>query len=86
MVDSMVDSDQLRSDTRMVEDLLGQVVTEDEGPEVVQLVTEIRKLARERRTNVAGAEAMLSRRIQSLCRDSCDSVPGWAAIATDFLA
>lgn len=62
----MVDNDQLRRDTRLLENLLGQVVTEDEGPEAVQLVSEIRQLARERRANEPGAEAALSERIQSL--------------------
>ena len=62
----MVDTDQLRRDTRLLEDLLSQVVTEEEGPEAVRLVAEIRQLARERRTNVPGAEAALSQRIQSL--------------------
>ncbi len=65
----MVDTDQLLRDTRLLEDLLGQVVTEDEGPEAVQLVTEIRQLARERRTNVPGAEAKLSQRIRSLNKE-----------------
>ena len=62
----MVDTDQLLHDTQLLEKLLGQVVTEDEGPEAVQLVTEIRQLARDRRANVPGAEATLSQRIQSL--------------------
>ena len=62
----MVNNDQLRSDMQLLEDLLGQVVTEDEGLEAVRLVSEIRHLARERRANEPGAEAALSERIQSL--------------------
>ena len=65
----MIDHDQLRRDMRLLEDLLGQIVTEDEGSDAVGLVTGIRQLARDRRANVPGAEATLSQRIQSLDED-----------------
>ncbi|MBC7967964.1 MAG: phosphoenolpyruvate carboxylase, partial [Fuerstia sp.] len=62
----MIDNDQLRRDLKLLEDLLSQIVVEDEGIEAVQLVTEIRHLARDRRANVPGAEATLSKRIHDL--------------------
>ena len=65
----MIENDQLRRDMGLLEDLLGQIVIEDEGAEALQLVTEIRHLARQRRTNVPGAEATLSKRIRGLNED-----------------
>lgn len=65
----MIDCDQLYRDTRLLEDLLGQVVAEDEGMEAVQLVSEIRQLARDRRANVPGAETILSGKIRGLTEE-----------------
>ena len=71
---SMVDNDQLRRDIFLLEDLLASVVMEDEGKDAVQLVTEIRQLARDRRTSVPGAEAALSRRIHALDQEQIRTV------------
>ena len=65
----MVDNDQLRRDMQLLEELLEQIVTQDEGAEAVELVGEIRHLARDRRSNVPGAEATLSTRIHGLNED-----------------
>lgn len=59
----MIENDQLHSDMQLLENLLQQIVITDEGSEAVQLVAEIRHLARDRRANVPGAEASLSKRI-----------------------
>jgi phosphoenolpyruvate carboxylase len=65
----MVDNDSLHRDMILLENLLNEIVTEDEGAEAVQLLSEIRHLARDRRANVPGAEATLSERIQGLSED-----------------
>ncbi len=70
----MVDNDQLRRDIFLLEDLLASVVMEDEGKDAVQLVTEIRQLARDRRTSVPGAEAALSQRIHALDQEQIRTV------------
>ncbi len=62
----MVENDQLRRDMQLLETLLERIVTEEEGTEAVQLVAEIRQLARDRRANVPGAEVSLSKRIHDL--------------------
>lgn len=65
----MVDNDSLRRDMQLLEGLLKEIVTEDAGPEAVELVAEIRQLARERRSNVPGAEGKLSEKISGLSED-----------------
>ena len=65
----MIDNDQLHRDMRLLEELLEHVVAEDEGTEAVQLVSEIRQLARDRRANVPGAETILAQKIQGLSED-----------------
>jgi phosphoenolpyruvate carboxylase len=80
----MIDHDQLRRDMRLLEDLLGQIVTEDEGSDAVGLVTGIRQLARDRRANVPGAEATLSQRIQSLDEDQARLVARSLSIFFDL--
>lgn len=80
----MIDHDQLRRDMRLLEDLLGQIVTEDEGSDAVGLVTGIRLLARDRRANVPGAEATLSQRIQSLDEDQARLVARSLSIFFDL--
>ena len=80
----MIDNDQLRRDMQLLEDLLGQIVTEDEGIEAVQLVTEIRHLARDRRANVPGAEATLSKRIHGLDEDQARLVARSLSIFFDL--
>jgi len=80
----MLDHDQLRRDMRLLEDLLGQIVTEDEGSDAVGLVTGIRQLARDRRANVPGAEATLSQRIQSLDEDQARLVARSLSIFFDL--
>jgi phosphoenolpyruvate carboxylase len=62
----MVSSEQLRRDVRLLGDLLGEVIVEHAGSEALQLVTEIRLLARDRRANVPGAERALAARVESL--------------------
>lgn len=62
----MVSSEQLRRDVRLLGDLLGEVIVEQAGPEALQLVTEIRHLARDRRANVPGAERKLAARVEGL--------------------
>lgn len=65
----MVDSDSLRRDMHLLETLLAEIVTEDAGADAVQLVSEIRQLARDRRKNIPGAEGTLSQKITSLSED-----------------
>ena len=65
----MIDNDQLHRDMCLLEELLERVVAEDEGIEAVQLVSEIRQLARDRRANVPGAETVLAKKIQGLSED-----------------
>lgn len=48
----MVNNDQLRRDMSLLEEMLRQIVSEDEGRDAVELVAEIRHLARDRRSNV----------------------------------
>jgi len=80
----MIENDQLRRDISLLEDLLGQIVTEDEGPEALQLVTEIRHLARQRRTSAPGAEATLSTRIRGLNEDQARLVARSLSIFFDL--
>jgi phosphoenolpyruvate carboxylase len=80
----MFANNQLSSDMQLLENLLRQIVTEDEGPEVVQLVTEIRHLARERRANVPGAEASLSKTLHELTSEQVRLVARSLSILFDL--
>lgn len=62
----MVTNELLRRDVRMLGDLLGEVITEQAGPEALALVEDIRRLARARRSGEAGAEENLAGRISAL--------------------
>ncbi len=63
---AVVDDELLRRDVRFLGDMLGGVIRELEGPEAVDLVEEIRGLARVRRSGDHAAEAALDARIASL--------------------
>ena len=80
----MVNNDQLRRDVRLLGDMLGEIITEDSGAEAVRLVTEIRHLARDRRANVPGAEAELSKRIAALSEDQARLVARSLSIFFDL--
>ena len=62
----MVADDLLRRDVRLLGDMLGSVILELEGRTAFDLVEEIRRLARERRSGRQSAEAELDLRIASL--------------------
>ncbi len=62
----MVADDLLRRDVRLLGDMLGSVILELEGHGAFDLVEEIRRLARERRTGRQAAEAELDARIAAL--------------------
>ena len=80
----MANTDQLRQDMRLLEEMLRQIVTEDEGRDAVELVAEIRHLARDRRRNVPGAEAALSQRIHGLNEDQARLVARSLSIFFDL--
>ena len=62
----MVDDDLLRRDVRLLGDMLGGVIRESEGQEALDLVEEIRSLARDRRAGQQAAETELDTRIAAL--------------------
>ncbi|MDZ4821717.1 MAG: phosphoenolpyruvate carboxylase [Planctomycetota bacterium] len=64
-----MDNELLRRDIRMLGDLLGEVIAELSSPAALELVEEIRRLARDRRAGVAGAEQALATRISELSQD-----------------
>ena len=70
----MVTNDQLQHHVRLLGDLLSEIISEDAGPDSVELIREIRELARNRRANGSGAEARLSSRIASLTEDQASIV------------
>ncbi|MFO1021859.1 MAG: phosphoenolpyruvate carboxylase [Planctomycetales bacterium] len=80
----MTDSDSLRRDLTLLESLLAQIVTEDAGAAAVQLVAEIRQLARDRRKNVPGAEGTLSEKILTLTEDQARLVARLAGVYFDL--
>lgn len=80
----MINNDQLRRDVRLLGDLLGEIISEDSGPEAVQLVQEIRHLARDRRANVPGAEGLLSKRITELSEEQARLVARSLSIFFDL--
>jgi phosphoenolpyruvate carboxylase len=62
----VVDDELLRRDVRFLGDLLGEVIRELEGQRAIDLVEEIRGLARARRAGDHAAEATLDERIATL--------------------
>jgi phosphoenolpyruvate carboxylase len=62
----VVADDLLRRDVRLLGDMLGGVILDVEGREAFELVEEIRRLARERRTGRQAAETELDERIATL--------------------
>ncbi len=62
----MVDDELLRRDVRFLGDMLGGVIKELEGPEALDLIEEIRGLARSRRAGDRAAEATLDEKIAAL--------------------
>ena len=62
----MVDDELLRRDVRLLGDMLGDVIRSLAGPEALELVEEIRGLARARRAGDHAAEAALDARIAGL--------------------
>ena len=80
----MVTNDQLQGDVRLLTDLLTEIIAEDAGPDAVELIREIRHLARDRRENVSGAEATLANRISSLTEDQARLVARSLSIFFDL--
>ena len=66
----MITNEQLRRDVRKLADLLGEVIREHAGQGTLDKVETVRRLSRDRRNNVPGAEAELGREIASL-DDGC---------------
>jgi phosphoenolpyruvate carboxylase len=62
----MPSNDQLRRDVRHLADLLGEIIKKHAGAGPFDRVESIRKLSRDRRNNVPGAEAQLASEIASL--------------------
>lgn len=62
----MVHNEQLRRDVRHLADLLGEIIEKHAGAAALERVETIRRLARERRNNVPGAEAQLAQEISAL--------------------
>ncbi len=62
----MTDNEQLRRDIRLLGDMLGEVIVEQEGRVELELVQRVRSLARDRRANVPGAEGRLAEQIAAL--------------------
>ena len=62
----MVEDELLRRDVRLLGDMLGDVIREIEGADAVDLVEEVRGLARSRRGGDQAAEAALDARIAAL--------------------
>ena len=63
---SVTPDDLLRRDVRLLGDLLGSVIQELAGPESLDLVEDVRVLARDRRAGRFDAERLLAARIESL--------------------
>ncbi len=62
----MVNNELLRRDVRKLADLLGEVICQHAGQATLDKVETIRRLSRDRRNNVPGAEASLGNEIASL--------------------
>ena len=62
----------LRAEIRDLGTLLGQTLSRHEGDELLGLVEEVRRLAREDQAAAAG----FHRRRTSRCRRGCDNAPG----------
>lgn len=62
----MVNNEQLRRDVHHLGDLLGDIIKKHAGDAAFDRVETVRRLARERRNNVPGAEAKLSQEIGAL--------------------
>jgi phosphoenolpyruvate carboxylase len=62
----LVNDDLLRRDVRLLDGKLDDVIVDEAGPDASALVAEIRRLARDRREGVHGAERALAARIESL--------------------
>ncbi len=71
---STLSDDLLRRDVRLLGDLLANVITELAGEGIQQLVEDIRRLARERRSGRPGAEEELVARIAGLSEDEAREV------------
>src|SRR4051812_34090703 len=61
-----VSNDLLRRDVHMLGELLGEVIIEHVGANALELVEDIRHLARRRRGGEAAAESQLARRVAGL--------------------
>src|SRR5882724_9853521 len=62
----MVKNEQLRRDVHHLGDLLGEIIKKHAGEAAFERVESIRRLSRERRNNVPGAEVKLSHEIAAL--------------------
>ncbi len=63
---AVVDDELLRRDVRFLADMLGEVIRELEGQEAIDLVEEVRGLARARRSGDHAAEAALDEKIAAI--------------------
>ncbi|HWA99964.1 MAG TPA: phosphoenolpyruvate carboxylase, partial [Pirellulales bacterium] len=70
----MVGDDLLRRDVRLLGDLLGNVIREVAGAEALDLVEEIRRVSRDRRSGSPEAEPRLAQRISGLSDDDAELV------------
>ncbi|MGC4004641.1 MAG: phosphoenolpyruvate carboxylase [Pirellulales bacterium] len=61
-----VSSDLLRRDVRVLGEMLGDVITKSVGPEALELVETVRRLARRRRGGDPAAETELAEQIAKL--------------------
>jgi phosphoenolpyruvate carboxylase len=71
---STLSDDLLKRDVRLLGDLLANIITELAGERIHQLVEDIRRLARERRTGRPGAEEELVARIAGLSEEEAREV------------
>ncbi|MFN5755343.1 MAG: phosphoenolpyruvate carboxylase, partial [Planctomycetia bacterium] len=62
----MVNDELLRRDVRLLDGKLDAVIVDEAGPDASALVAEIRRLSRDRREGVHGAERALAAKIESL--------------------
>lgn len=80
----MIGNEQLRRDVRLLGDMLGEVIVEQAGCASLELVQKIRKLARDRRGNVPGAEAELASCIAALSENDARVVSRALSIFFDL--
>jgi len=81
----MNSTDSFRRDLNLLEEILHQVVSEDHGAEILDLIARIRRLSHDRRANVPGSEALLSQKIESLSEDQIRVVTRFQSLFFDLV-